>query len=101
MAGTFKEGWYLSGAVSSVSMDLATTDEFGVRYSSDVSATGFQVGGGYRWLWTSFNMELGALYSSYSFDDTITLKASDGSTEEEDLPNVAGFGIEWNIGWTF
>lgn len=100
-AGAFQQGWYLSGIYSTINMNLQTTDSLGTEYEADVSATGFKFFGGYRWLWENFNLELGYGFVSYNFDDKLTLKASDGSTQEEDLPAVTGTGLEFNMGWTF
>lgn len=99
--GAFQQGWYVSGVYSTISMELATIDSLNTRYEADVSASGFKLLGGYHWQWDSFNLELGFGYVSYSFDDKLTLEAADGSTLEEDLPNVTGTGLEFNMGWAF
>lgn len=98
--GAMEQGCYLAGMLSRMSLNLSTFDG-GLTYDGAVTGTGATVIGGYHWQWDHFMMELGALYTIYSFAADIDLEAPDGSTLNENIPALTTFGFEFNIGLRF
>ena len=95
------KGWYVGAHASRIDLTLTQTNSSSTELTGEATATGLVGRFGYRWQWPSFFMELGAQYASYSFDKLV-LKSSDGSTsKDEDVPNVAGAGLDFRLGWVF
>lgn len=99
-SGAYKQGWYIGGTVSSMTINLKTTQS-GVEFEGDISATGILGQFGYHWQWDSFFIDLGARAGTYNFDSKLEVEADDGSTQEEEIPAISSGGLEFNIGWVF
>ncbi len=100
-SGAYNQGWYAGAIYSKITMTLDET-LLGTSYSGEFDATGILAVGGYHWQWASFGMDLGLTAGTYSFDNDLTLTASDGSTTTESAPSaVSGMGIEYNLTWKF
>ena len=100
------KGWYIGLHASKIDLTVTQTNVNLSTFSTellegDVSATGVIARLGYRWQWTSFFMELGGEFGSYSFDK-VELKSSDGTTtKKDDVPDIAASGVDLRIGWIF
>ena len=97
---SFKQGWYIGAQVSKITMDLSTKVS-GVKFSGDISSTGYLGQFGYHWQWDHFNIDFGTYAGYYSFDPNIELTDSAGNIEKETVPAFGAVGAEFFIGWAF
>lgn len=94
--GAFNQGWYLSLLLGTANIEVTVDD---LRGEADATFIGF--GGGYRWAWENFFIDLGALATTIGAAD-IEVTSSDGtSTRTESASGAGGLGLDFNIGWAF
>jgi hypothetical protein len=100
--GVFTDGWYLSPALQRQSISVDVSDATSSA-SAEVTGTVLTAVGGYHWFWDSFNLNLGAGFSSWSGPSKIHVVDSGGNTQDVDASTsrASGLAIDFMIGWTF
>jgi hypothetical protein len=100
--GVFTDGWYLSPAIQRQSISVDVSDATSSA-SAEVTGTVLTGVGGYHWFWDSFNLNLGAGFSSWSGPAKIHVVDSGGNTQDVDASTsrATGLAIDFMIGWSF
>ncbi len=100
--GAFTDGWYLSPSIQRQSISVEVADATSSA-SAEVTGTILRAIGGYHWFWDSFNLNLGAGFSSWSGPSKVRVTDSGGSTQDIDASSTraAGLAVDFMIGWSF
>lgn len=99
-SASFQDGWYANASIGSNNVELkARNRSTGETLSANGSGMNLQAGGGYKWFWQSFNMNLGLTLARSSVSE-IEIRDSNGVVTESYNPRL-GVGIDFRMGFTF
>lgn len=96
--GAFEDGGYFGAGLGFSSVEASATS-LGTTYSASVSAPVYNLGLGYQWFWSSFNIRLGGVISGV-LADKIVIKDNSGN-EVSSYSTSAGLGILFDFGFVF